>query len=151
MGKIAEDRAVDLIQHLNVSLQDRKDKYKNSPLNEIKGIFISEEKEGNKFLVRSLDGPIATFSLQELPGCCGFIVSYWSEVAPYFRKKGIGAELLQIRMMAARALKYGAMLATVDKQNLDEVSLLNNAHWSKVNEFRNPRTGNIIETYIVNL
>ncbi len=71
MGKIAEDRAVDLIQHLNVALQDRKEKYHDSPLNNIKGIFISEEKEGGKFLVRSLEGPIATFSLQELPGCCG--------------------------------------------------------------------------------
>ena len=151
MGKIAEDRAVDLIQHLNVSLQDRIAKYKNSTLAAIKGIFITEEKEGGKFLVRSLDGPIATFSLQELPGCCGILISYWSEVVPEFRKKGIGAELVQIRMMAARAMKYGSMLATVDKKNSDEVSLLNNAHWNKVSEFRNPRTSNIIEVYIVNL
>lgn len=151
MGKIAEDRAVDLIQHLNVALQDRKEKYHGSPLNNIKGIFISEEKEGGKFLVRSLEGPIATFSLQELPGCCGVIVSYWSEVTPTYRKKGIGAELLEIRMMAARAMKYGSMLATVDKSNDEEVVLLNRARWDKVKEFRNPRTQNLIEIYLVNL
>jgi len=151
MGKIAEDRAVDLIQYLNVALQDRKEKYPASPLNSIKGIFISEEKTGGKFLVRSLEGPIATFSLQELPGCCGVIVSFWSEVTPEYRKKGIGAELLEIRMMAARAMRYGSMLATVDKANNDEVTLLNKANWSKAKEFRNPRTQNLIEIYLINL
>ncbi len=68
-----------------------------------------------------------------------------------YRKKGIGAELLEIRLLAARAMKYGSMLATVDKSNDEEVALLNRAHWDKVKEFRNPRTQNLIEIYLVNL
>ena len=152
MGKIASDRAVDTLQLLNVALQDHKKKYKDSPLNSIDGIFISEERDTpGKFLVRSLEGPIATFSLQELVGCCGVLVSYWSEVIPDYRKKGIGTDLLVIRMATARAMKYGLCLATVDQSNKTEVTLLLSQGWNKLREFRNPRTNNIIEIYSINL
>ena len=152
MGKIAADRAVDTLQLLNVALQDHKKKFKDSPLNQIDGIFISEERDTpGKLLVRSLEGPIATFSLQEMPGCCGVLVSYWSEIIPDYRKKGIGTELLTIRMATARAMKYGLLFATVDQSNKVETKLLLDAGWNKLREFRNPRTNNIIEVYSVNL
>ena len=152
MGKIAADRAVDTLQLLNVALQDHKKKFKDDVLNEIEGIFISEERETQgKFLVRSLEGPIATFSLQELPGCCGVLVSYWSEVVSQWQKKGVGTSLLTIRMATARAMKYGLLLATVDQSNKVECKLLLDQGWNKLREFRNPRTGNIIEVYSTNL
>ena len=152
MGKIAENREADLVQHLNVALQDIIYKDDKSPLHEVKGIFITTERNDEQaFLVRSLSGPIATFSLAELPGCCGVLVSYHSEVLEKYRKQGLGTALLQVRMMAARASRYGCLMATVDKTNTAETEILIKTGWIKMKEFRNPRTSNVIEVYSTNL
>ncbi len=152
MGKIDPIAGNDLLQALNVALQGQFQSrfYRDTNFgNNNQGWFITE-KDG-KFLVRNLSGAVATFSLEELPGCCGVIVSYYSEVELAYRKLGLGELLLKVRMDACRVMKYGQMLATVVAGNQAEEKLLDCQGWLKVKEFRNPKTQNIVQTYLVNL
>ena len=114
------------------------------------GSFISEDKPG-VFTLHNLQNQLATFSIQELPGCCGVAVSFYSEVDPTYREQGIGELLLKVRMSAMRNQKYGSAICTTVNSNEIEKKMLRNAGWIKLYEFRNPKTNNIIETFSVNL
>ena len=138
----------DMLQLLNVALQERVEGLTKAT--ESKGFFI-HSPDRDHYEVRSLEGPIAVFSLTELPGCCGAIVSYHSEVVQKYQKQGVGRILLDVRMDAARNRGYGQMIATVLDTNPAEKQLLLASGWVKAKEFRNPKTGNIVGTYTVNL
>ena len=94
--------------------------------------------------VRSSSRNLATFAFAQLPGCCGVVVSYWSEVCADLRKKGLGALLLDVRMEAARRLNYGLITATVYNSNEAELAILRNQGWVLHREFRNPKTRNVL-------
>lgn len=139
----------DLLQALNIALQTRLGAAAINFADNNRGWFITEKDE--RFHVRNLQGAVATFALKELPGCCGVLVSFYSEVAENYRKQGLGTLLNGVRMDAARRAGYGLLLATVLQSNQIEKALLKDNGWVLTREFRNPKTQNIVEVYQVNL
>lgn len=85
---------------------------------------------------------IVTFSLKELPGCCGILVSYNTFVAPRFQGKGINSFLQEIKEDIARENGYTMLMATVTSDNLPEIHILDKYGWKSTTNFRNGRTGN---------
>lgn len=149
--KIIDD-GKDLLQCLNVALQEAFNSKNHRDINfgdNNRGWFITSVND--TYYVRNMSGPVATFSLKEFPGCCGILVSYYSEVQEKYRKLGLGKLLLEVRMSAARHMRYGQLSASVLSTNEIEKHLLNASGWIKTGEFRNPKTQNIVETYQVNL
>jgi GNAT superfamily N-acetyltransferase len=140
VGKIPEKFETDLLQLLNVETA----RYTGDR------IFVHSPVDDH-YEVRNLEGPVAVFDMTELPGCCGVIVSYHSQVREEHRKKGMGQFLLEARMSAARNKGYGLMMATVEHNNTVERKLLESNGWISKGEFRNPKTGHVIATYQVNL
>ena len=97
------------------------------------------------------NGITASFSLAQLPGCCGVCVSYHASVAINIRRKGLGTLLCSIRKDIARALGYGCMLCTDVVKNEPQQRILVKNGWKEVHTFRNPRTWNDVNIHVVNL
>lgn len=162
MGKLAE-RSEDMLQLLNEELH--KCVTTHAPSSKLKkgvehlkaepGLYITvsglSAQDRTTYEVRCLKGNIATFTLTSFPGCCGVLVSCYSQVHASFRDKGIGTVLCHIRMAAARRQHYGRMVATVSKANSAEATILDYLGWTPVGEFRNPKTGNLVTEWAVNL
>jgi len=149
MGKISGVPEADPLHELNGALMRRR------PSLDAAGIgytYIVERRgEPGVYDVRTESRNIATFGLQQLPGCCGVVVSFHAEIAEDLRKKGIGSVLLNTRMEAARRLRYGMMLATVLSTNAAENKLLEESGWKRLGEFRNPKTTNLVVLWSANL
>lgn len=94
---------------------------------------------------------LASWSLDQMQGCCGIVTSYHVGVRDEWQKRGIGAILLKIRMEAAKAAGYTVMTATTVSYNEPECKLLTRAGWKVVNEFKSVRTGNVIKVWMMNL
>src|SRR5437879_6547472 len=88
--------------------------------------------EGGALEVRVTEGEkiIAAFSLQPLIGI-PVVYSEGAFVAYEFRKKGVGSYLLGIRESFCRKAGVKVMLASVNKQNATEQSLLAGAGWTR--------------------
>ena len=147
MGKVAHTAPMDMAQALNIAIQDYRKTKDGLDFSEL---FLVSRSE-REFELRNSEHHVAYFSLQQLPGCCGVLVSYYSEINNDYRDKGYGKALANIRARAARLLKYGMMLATVVSTNIAEIKLLQQLGWLERNEFRNPKTGNIIKVFTLNI
>lgn len=87
---------------------------------------------------------ILQFSLSELPGCCGVVVSHGTWIKPEYRAMGIGKELSKIKMDIARYWGYTLMICTDRNDNTPQRRILKNNGWETVDSFVNLRTGNLI-------
>jgi GNAT superfamily N-acetyltransferase len=87
---------------------------------------------------------VASFALQELPGCCGVVVSYHVSVQNAFQGKGVGDALLKIRMAAAKKANYTLMQATTVRSNDREAHLLEKNGFVRTTEFSSRRTGSTV-------
>ena len=93
----------------------------------------------------------ASYKLKELPGCCGVVVSYNAFVDPIADGKGLGEHFHKERIQLAKEMNYSCMVCTVTAQNLIQINLLKKNDWVKVHEFKNKRTGNIVEMWVKNV
>lgn len=88
---------------------------------------------------------VATFSLYDLPGCCGVLVSTATHVA--FHNKGIGTWLQKVKERLAVGAGYSLLLCThkysSSKDNA-QTKLMNRAGWKEALTFLNKRTANHI-------
>ena len=150
MGKLPTHFEADLLQLVNVCLHENAERHAGEVSWRGVPIYVHSPKPEN-FEVRMMDGPVATFSLSPLPGCCGVLVSYYSEVRADQRKLGLGTILLKTRMDAARRGGYGHLIATVLASNKVEEHLLQDNGWVCTGEFRNPKTSNLVHIWQVNL
>ncbi len=148
MGKVRAESHSAMLHALNIALQEEMARI--VALTEERGFYVAETEPGS-FEVNSTSGPVAVFSLLPLPGCCGVVVSHHTETVARLRNKGLGDAFLRVRIRAARALNYGAMLATVLKTNRAEQALLGRNGWVLTGELRNPKTGNLVEVHFLNL
>lgn len=102
--------------------------------------------------VNSPDHPylnqVVNFSLKELPGCCGVLISYHVRVAKRFQNKGINSYLQEVRERIARHNNYTTLMCTTTKDNKAEIHILEKYGWNMVHSFKNKRTGNVVLTYI---
>jgi hypothetical protein len=85
---------------------------------------------------------VAGFTLTQLPGCCGVVVSTGAWVNLDHRRKGIGSLMNQLRIDYARALGYGYILCTDVETNEPQRKLLAKNGWVDLTKFTNPRTVN---------
>ena len=75
---------------------------------------------------------IATFSLTEMPGCCGVLISFHSEVSSKFRNKGIGTILNQLRIEIAELLGYTVLMCTDKATNINQSKILKKNGWKSI-------------------
>ena len=87
---------------------------------------------------------LATFSLDDLPGCCGVCVSYHASTEQEFRKCGIGRIINRFRLALAKALGYGQIVCTVISTHHEQIQILKENGWNETFGFTNPKTKNSI-------
>lgn len=68
--------------------------------------------------------PVAKFGMLPLPGCRAICVFHHVETEPMLQHRGIGTELLRIRMVAAKEIGYKQAVCTVRIGNLIENAIL---------------------------
>lgn len=91
------------------------------------------------------------FGLQEMPGCCGILVSTDTYVAKSQRGKGIAQLMQQMKEVAARATGYQVLFCTVnisDPESSVQEHILKKTGWKEVALFKNLRTKNQVMTYM---
>lgn len=87
---------------------------------------------------------VASFSLRQLPGCCGVLVSYHGRVYNPYRKMGIGTLLNQMKIDIARVWGYTTLLCTDVIDNQPQRKILGKNGWKDIHTFTNKRTGNLV-------
>ena len=125
-------------------------KNKNLTLEEL--IYIKDTFYGLKFEIIDLQGNlISTFRLLQMVGCCGICISTGTYVNPEFRGKGVNSLLNNFRIDIAKHLGYGLLMCTDLKSNISQMKTLDKNGWKHIHEFKNPRTGNILNVTIKEL
>ena len=88
---------------------------------------------------------VAKFALQQMPGCCGLLVSTGSFVNVRYRNKGIGHRLNQFRQQLAHQLGYSALICTDVHSNDPQRKILKKNGFQDIYQFTNARTGNVLD------
>lgn len=114
-------------------------------------IVLSREQEKYRIYLQSADDETiyALGSLVPFPGCCGLVVSCHAHVNHPNGRKGIGTAMNKFRMVYARYLGYGVVIATDQVVNTAQRKILAKNGWKDVYEFTNPRTHNRVAVSVV--
>lgn len=91
---------------------------------------------------------VVRFSLKELPGCCGVLVSYHVQVRKPWQGKGINSFLQEVKEEIARSNNYTILMCTTTSNNRAEIHILEKYGWKQILYFTNNRTGNTVLTYV---
>lgn len=94
---------------------------------------------------------IASFVMQQLPGCCGICLSYHAIVGHTYRKKGLGTLLQQMRIQYAKELGFGLFMCTDFATNKGQRNILKKNGLKDVELFVNPRTNNPVHISTIHL
>jgi len=122
-----------------------------------RGLFPEENSGGKNTIIvetkipRKWSSEVVRFSLKELPGCCGVMVSYNTRVNNAYRGKGINSFLQGIKEKIAKNNGYSILMATTIDINLAEVHILEKFGWKCINKFLNSRTNNTVKIFTKNL
>ena len=114
-------------------------------------MYIKDFPKGIDFRVFNKDKTISEFKLLQMPGCCGICISTGTYVNPDFRGKGVNILLNNFRIDIAKHLGYGLLMCTDLKSNTPQMKTLDKNGWKHIHEFKNPRTGNILNITIKEL
>ena len=122
------------------------------PLHLYNLVYIKDLPSGLKFRVINVEGVvISKFELAQMLGCCGICISTGTYVNPEFRGKGVNIILNNFRIDIATYLGYGLLMCTDLKSNISQMKTLDKNGWKHIHEFKNPRTGNILNVTIKEL
>ena len=122
------------------------------PLHIYNLVYIKDLPSGLKFRVINVEGVvISQFKLIQMPGCCGICISTGTYVHSEFRGKGVNSLLNNFRIDIAKHLGYGLLMCTDLKSNISQMKTLDKNGWKHIHEFKNPRTGNILNVTIKEL
>lgn len=114
--------------------------------------YIKDTYKGLKIQIVNLENKsISNFTLLQMVGCCGICISTGTYVHPDFRGKGVNSLLNNFRIDIAKHLGYGLLMCTDLKSNTPQMKTLNKNGWKHIHEFKNPRTGNILNITIKEL
>ena len=113
--------------------------------------YIKDNNHGIEFKVLNKDKIISQFKLIQMTGCCGICISTGTYVYPDFRGKGVNIILNNFRIDIATYLGYGLLMCTDLKSNIPQMKTLDKNGWKHIHEFKNPRTGNILNVTIKEL
>ena len=122
------------------------------PLHIYNLVYIKDLPGGLKFRVINVEGVvISRFELAQMLGCCGICISTGTYVHPDFRGKSVNIILNNFRIDIAKHLGYGLLMCTDLKSNTPQMKTLDKNGWKNIREFKNPRTGNILNVTIKEL
>jgi GNAT superfamily N-acetyltransferase len=113
--------------------------------------YIKDNNRGTEFKVLNKDNIVSQFKLIQMTGCCGICISTGTYVHPDFRGKGVNVLLNNFRIDIAKYLGYGLLMCTDLKSNTPQMKTLDKNGWKHIHEFKNPRTGNILNVTIKEL
>lgn len=93
--------------------------------------------------------PIGHFSLSEMPGCCGIMISHNTQIYKDFQGKGIASIFQELKFALAKELGFSLLLCTVREDNEIEKHILQKFGWIRHEGsiFQNSRTTNIISVW----
>lgn len=94
---------------------------------------------------------VCLFSLTQLPGCCGILVSHNTFVDMPYRGKGIAKFLQKIKEEIAKDNQFTMLMCTTRKDNKVQNKLLKKSGWQKINKFKNKRTRNNLFVWVKEL
>lgn len=114
-------------------------------------VYIKDNPSGIEFKVINKDKIVSRFKLIQMSGCCGICISTGTYVNPEFRGKGVNIILNNFRIDIAKHLGYGLLMCTDLKSNTPQMKTLDKNGWKHIHEFKNPRTGNILNVTIKEL
>lgn len=114
-------------------------------------VYIKDNPSGIEFKVINKDKIVSRFKLIQMSGCCGICISTGTYVNPDFRGKGVNVILNNFRIDIAKHLGYGLLMCTDLKSNTPQMKTLDKNDWKHIHEFKNPRTGNILNITIKDL
>jgi len=90
----------------------------------------------------------SSYNLDQLPGCCGVVVSNGAYLNHNQRGYGLGEYFHKERIDLATYMGYSCMMATTILNNEAENHILRNNGWKTVHSFVNKRTGNTVLIWI---
>ena len=94
------------------------------------------------------------FFLSGFPGCCGLAIAHNLCVPITFQNHGLGTLFNQMQLDLAKAAGFGACLATdkiQDNEFYYSQKLLKKNGWNTLTRFKNPRTKNNVDIFMINL
>lgn len=106
---------------------------------------VVEEDNGAYYFsvtIKGIYNAVVSFRLMEMPGCCGVVISFNSNVVYSHRKKGIGAMLSRYRTNLCKRLGYTIIIATDQRKNKAQRKILSQNKWRTAFSFVNQRTEN---------
>jgi hypothetical protein len=100
-------------------------------------ITINGEERGHLF-----------FKLQELTGCCKYLVSTNTYISQSLRSRGLSYKLQQIKNKIAVMFDYTTLMCTVVNNNTRELNVLHKSGWKCIDEGVNKRTNNNVLMFV---
>lgn len=94
---------------------------------------------------------VSFFTMIQMPGCCGVVVSTGSLVSACYRKKGIGTLLNLFRIEIAKILGYSLIFCTDVTENTAESRILEKNGWKIIDRFLNKRTNNNVNLSVFHI
>lgn len=114
--------------------------------------YVKDTYKGLQIQVVDLKNKlISQFTLIQMIGCCGICISTGTYVNSDFRGKCINILLNNFRIDITKHLGYGLLMCTDLKSNTPQMKTLDKNDWKHIHEFKNPRTGNILNVTIKEL
>lgn len=94
---------------------------------------------------------IATFQLKDMYNCCGIIVGSDLFIHRDFRNKGFGTLITDFMAKFSKYYGYGILQGTDKSDNEYQIKIFEKLKWQKTSEFFNPKTGNKLTIFLLNL
>lgn len=94
---------------------------------------------------------IACFQLKDMYNCCGIIVGSDLFVHKDFRNKGIGTLITDFMGKFSKYYGYGVLQGSDKSDNEHQMKIFEKLKWQKSSEFYNPKTGNKLTIFLLNL
>ena len=140
----------DLLLENDLCLSIYNDKGYKVQLDENSILYVKNNNEVTIYLTLN-NINISNFTLIQLPGCCGVCVSTRCWVKETYRNKGLNTLLNNFRMEIAKYLGYTVLLCTDKEDNKAQKRVLEKNNWKQIDQFKNKRTGNIVNIHTIHL
>lgn len=106
-----------------------------------------------KIDVTNLDrtNTVVGFQLKDMYNCCGIIVASDLHVSKVYRNRGIGKIITKFIYDFSKYYGYGILQAADKADNQYQVRIFEKFGWKSVSNFVNPKTGNTLSIWLLNL
>lgn len=103
------------------------------------------------FRIDMYKNTIASFQLKDMYNCCGIIVGSDLFVSKNYRGRGFGTLLTSFMEEFSRYYGYGILQGADRKENEYQKRIFDKLKWTSSSEFVNPKTGNVLNIWLLNL